>query len=121
MVLKVAARRRAPTSLAPRRSNSAHLHRPWRAREDYYLITEVLTLWAELTWHRASDKRGPSWGVLFGCEHPFDASAFSVALAFPGGGLGDETGVAFDAPIEALGRQDADLDLHHVEPAVTVR
>ena len=54
---------------------------------------------------------------FFGCEHPVDASAGGVALLFPGGGLGDETGVAFDAAVEALAGEDADLDLDHVEPA----
>ena len=31
--------------------------------------------------------------------------------------FGGEPGVAVDASIEALAGQDADLDLHHVEPA----
>ena len=35
----------------------------------------------------------------------------------PSGGLGDKPGVAFDAPIQALAAQDADLDLDHVQPA----
>jgi hypothetical protein len=54
---------------------------------------------------------------FFGCEHPFDASAFSIAALLPGRGFGGEPGVAVDASIEALAGQDADLDLHHVEPA----
>src|SRR5262245_48818454 len=54
---------------------------------------------------------------LFGCEHPIDAGAGGIALFLPGGGLGDETGVAFDAAVEALSGKNADLDLHHVEPA----
>ena len=58
----------------------------------------------------------PSWRGLFGCEHPFDARAFGVLL-FPGGSLGGKTRVAFDAPIETLAGQDANLDFHHVEPA----
>src|SRR5262245_30626716 len=54
---------------------------------------------------------------LFGCEHPIDAGAGGIALFLPGGGLGDETGVAFDAAVEALSGKNADLDLHHVDPA----
>src|SRR5450755_2248477 len=53
---------------------------------------------------------------FFGCEHPVDAGALGVASLLPGGGFGDEARVAFDAPVEALESQDADLDLHHVQP-----
>ena len=35
----------------------------------------------------------------------------------PGGGLGGELRDTLDAAVEALGRQHADLDLDHVEPA----
>src|SRR4249919_1392242 len=54
---------------------------------------------------------------FFGCEHPVDAGAFGISSFLPGGGLGDEPGVAVDASIETLAGQDADLDLDHVEPA----
>ena len=54
---------------------------------------------------------------FFGCEHPLDASAAIVALAFPGCDFGDELFAAVDAPIEALTAKDADLDFDHVEPA----
>src|SRR5258705_2345644 len=54
---------------------------------------------------------------FFGCEHPVDAGAFGISSFLPGGGFGDEPGVAVDASIETLAGQDADLDLDHVEPA----
>ena len=53
---------------------------------------------------------------LFGCEHPFDASPGRIALLLPGGGLGGQLFDTVDAAIKALGRQHADLDLHHVQP-----
>ena len=40
----------------------------------------------------------------------------ALRLLLPGGGLGAEARVAFDASVEALSGQDADLDLDHVEP-----
>ena len=40
-----------------------------------------------------------------------------VSLRLPDVDLGDEPGIAFDATIEALAFEDADLDLGHVEPA----
>src|SRR6476469_9233946 len=54
---------------------------------------------------------------FFGCKHPVDAGAFGISSFLPGGGFGDEPGVAVDASIETLAGQDADLDLDHVEPA----
>jgi hypothetical protein len=39
---------------------------------------------------------------LLGCEHPFDAGTGSIALALPGGDLGDELLEALAASIEAL-------------------
>jgi hypothetical protein len=48
---------------------------------------------------------------LFGCEHPFDASAGSVALLLPDGDFGGEPVAAFDAPIEALAGQDARMPI----------
>ena len=53
---------------------------------------------------------------LFGCEHPFDASPGGIALLLPGRGLGGQLFDTVDAAIKALGRQHADLDLHHVQP-----
>ena len=53
---------------------------------------------------------------LFGCEHPFDASPGRIALLLPGRGLGGQLFDTVDAAIKALGRQHADLDLHHVQP-----
>ena len=49
-------------------------------------------------------------------QHPVDAGAFGISSFLPGGGFGDEPGVAVDASIETLAGQDADLDLDHVEP-----
>src|ERR1700758_23804 len=49
-------------------------------------------------------------------EHPFDASAASISLSFPLGDFGFEDFAVVDASVEALGAQDADLDLDHVEP-----
>ena len=60
----------------------------------------------------------PHFGAgLLGCEHPIDAGSGGISLLLPGGGLGDETRVAFDAAVKALAGEDADLDLDHVEPA----
>jgi len=39
-----------------------------------------------------------------------------ISLAFPCGDLSLEDVAVVDAAIEALGSQDADLDLDHVEP-----
>jgi hypothetical protein len=61
---------------------------------------------------------GPShFGAGFGgCEHPFDAGTCGIALLLPDGGFGGELVAAFDASVEALAGQDADLDLDHVQP-----
>ena len=53
---------------------------------------------------------------FFSCEHPFDFRLIGVALKFPGGDFGDKTGFVVNATIEALAAQNADLDLHHIEP-----
>ncbi|RZM97391.1 hypothetical protein CWO91_37640 [Bradyrhizobium genosp. SA-3] len=45
--------------------------------------------------------------TLFGCEHPFDAVAFRIALFLSGGGLDDEASEALHAPVEALAVEDA--------------
>jgi hypothetical protein len=45
---------------------------------------------------------------FFGCEHPFDEGAAFVSLAFPCGNLRYKQLPVIDAPIEALGTQDAD-------------
>jgi hypothetical protein len=52
-------------------------------------------------------------------ENPYFAYlAFADALlAFPSSDLGNETITIWDAPIQALAAQHADLDLDHVEPA----
>src|SRR5262245_27617457 len=42
--------------------------------------------------------------------------AGGIALPLPGGGFGDEAGVAVDAAVETLAGEDADLDLDHIEP-----
>ena len=54
---------------------------------------------------------------FFGCKHPFDSRASIVALAFPGGDLGDEFVTLFDPSVQTLAAQNTDLDLDHVEPA----
>src|SRR5260370_19104958 len=53
---------------------------------------------------------------FLGCEHPFDVGAVGIAPSFPGGDLGDQPLLVVDAPVQALTAQDADLDLHHVQP-----
>src|ERR1700722_13162395 len=54
---------------------------------------------------------------LVGGEHPVDSSAALVSLRLPDVDLGDEPVAAFDAAIETLAFEHADLDLNHVEPA----
>jgi hypothetical protein len=76
---------------------------------DLYLVTEVLGVLWICTLHFGTR--------LFGCEHPVDAGAFGVLSPLPCSGLGDETGVAVYAAVEALAGEDADLDLDHVQPA----
>ena len=69
-----------------------------------------------LSWPELWDRPGPFWRGPFGCEHPFDASPGRIALLLPGRGLGGQLFDTVDAAIKALGRQHADLDLHHVQP-----
>ena len=57
---------------------------------------------------------GPSF---VGREHPVDAGAASVALGLPSIDFADETLAGFDALVEALALENADLDFDHVEPA----
>ena len=52
---------------------------------------------------------------LVGGEHPADLSAALVSLRLPGIDVGDEAVGAFDAAIETLAFERADLDLDHVE------
>src|SRR5215471_7343278 len=52
-----------------------------------------------------------------GREHPVDAGADSIALTLPSTDLGDEAVRVWEAPIQALAAQHADLDLDHIEPA----
>jgi hypothetical protein len=54
---------------------------------------------------------------LVGCEHPFDAGGDGVVLLLPDGSLDGQLLETFDAAVKALGRQHADLDFHHVQPA----
>src|SRR5271165_6643077 len=54
---------------------------------------------------------------LVGGEHPVDSSAALVSLGLPDVDLGDEPVTAFDAAVETLAFEHADLDLNHVEPA----
>jgi hypothetical protein len=51
---------------------------------------------------------------LVGGEHPVDSSAALVSLRLPGVDLDDEAGTAFDAAVETLAFEHADLDLDHV-------
>lgn len=53
----------------------------------------------------------------FGREAPGDAGSGGIALLLLGGDLGDHARIAFDAPVEALAGEHADLDLDRVEPA----
>src|ERR1700678_1561568 len=63
------------------------------------------------------DRPGPFGSGLVGCEHPLNTRAGSVAVSFPSCDFGDEADLCGDTPVEALAAQDADFDLHHVEPA----
>ncbi len=54
---------------------------------------------------------------LVGGEHPVDSSAALVSLRLPDVDLGNQPVAAFDAAIETLAFEHADLDLNHVEPA----
>jgi hypothetical protein len=54
---------------------------------------------------------------LVGGEHPVDSSAALVSLRLPDVDLLNERVAAFDAAIETLAFEHADLDLNHVEPA----
>src|SRR5271157_5325744 len=58
---------------------------------------------------------------LVGGEHPVDSSAALVSLRLPDVDLGNEPVAAFDAAIETLAFEHADLDLNHVEPAGVLR
>src|SRR5271166_684613 len=58
---------------------------------------------------------------LVGGEHPVDSSAALVSLRLPSVDLGNEAVGAFDAAIETLAFEHADLDLSHVEPAGVLR
>ena len=46
-----------------------------------------------------------------------DSSAALISLTLPDVDLGNEPVIAFDAAIETLAFEHADLDLNHVEPA----
>jgi hypothetical protein len=46
-----------------------------------------------------------------------DAGGDGVARLLPDGSLGGQLLDTFDAAVKALGRQHADLDFHHVQPA----
>src|SRR5690348_18292572 len=66
------------------------------------------------------DARQLAAGALGG-EHPLHAGAGGVALLLPGLYLGEQPFALADTPVEALGAQDADLDLDHVEPTGVLR
>ena len=50
-----------------------------------------------------------------------DAGFGAVALLLPSGDFGGEARIAFDATVQALAGEDADLDLDHVEPVGVLR
>lgn len=52
-----------------------------------------------------------------GGEHPDDLRAIAIALLLPGGNFTVQGVTIGDAAVDALGAQDTDLDLDHVEPA----
>src|SRR4051794_11477237 len=58
----------------------------------------------------------PGSGTLGG-EHPVDLRAIAIALLLPSGNFMFQGVTICDAAVDALGAQDADLDLDHVEPA----
>src|SRR5215472_5982950 len=52
-----------------------------------------------------------------GVEHPLDPSLGIVTFLYPDSDLRDQFLALADASIEALTAEDADLHLHHIEPA----
>jgi hypothetical protein len=54
------------------------------------------------------------------CEVPVGAGVTCIAVVFPCGDFGDECLFVGDAPVEALGRQNAKLGFSQIEPAAVL-